>query len=189
MEKRIFERYSHTKDGKFIIDIAAPKIEDLYNNYDKFAPYLKKDLEQGVVDYIVDSVNDLGNESFSIQFSIEAALDNDSISRLKMSVSKYFLYLQDLEIRELKKMFRTSLILFLIGIVILTLSVWVNLHIEETKTIINRVFAEGLTVAAWVSLWEALATFLVNWMPHRRQLKLYERIIHAPILFKETPTI
>jgi hypothetical protein len=27
-----------------------------------------------------------------------------------------------------------------------------------------------------VSLWEALAMFLVNWAPHRRLIRMYERI-------------
>ena len=40
---------------------------------------------------------------------------------------------------------------------------------------------EGLTVAAWVSLWEALATFLIKWMPIRKRLLLYERIATCAI--------
>jgi hypothetical protein len=109
------------------------------------------------------------------------------MSRLKISINKYFLYLKDLEVRELKGMFRTSLILLLVGIAILTLSVWLNRFIQVHETVVSRVFAEGLTVAAWVSLWEALATFLINWLPHRRHIKLYARVANAPVLFNPGP--
>jgi hypothetical protein len=185
MEKDILERYARSSDGGVIIDIAANRIEDLYNDYDKAAPYLKKDLEQDLVDYLVDSVREVGKEKFAIRFSIAGTIDQAPMSRVKMSVQKYFFYLKELELRELKRMFRTSLILFVIGIAIFTLSVLVNRVFEADETVVREVFAEGLTVAAWVSLWESLATFLINWAPHRRRIRLYERIAEATVLFRE----
>jgi hypothetical protein len=185
MEKDILGRYARGSDGGVIIDIAANRIEDLYNDYDKSAPYLKKDLEQDLVDYLVDSVREVGKEKFTIRFSIAGTVDQAPMSRVRMSVQKYFFYLKELELRELKRMSRTSLILFIIGIAILTLSVWMNRMFETDETVVREVFAEGLTVAAWVSLWESLATFLINWAPHRRRIRLYERIAEAPVLFRE----
>lgn len=188
MEEQILERYARSSEGGVIIDIAANKIEDLYNDYDKSATYLKKDLEQGLVDYLVDSVREVGKEKFVIQFSIAGAVSAEATSRVKMSLRKYFFYLKELEHRELSRMFRTSLILFIVGIAILTVSVWVNRLFETEATVVSRVFSEGLTVAAWVSLWESLATFLINWAPHRRKIRLYEQIAGAPVLFRSAPT-
>jgi hypothetical protein len=183
MEKRILERYARTGDGRLAVDVAAARIEDLYSCYDRSAPYLKKDLEPELVDYLVECARELGGESFVLRFSLDSAIDTEGAARLKESVKRYFLYLKHLEFRELKNMFRTSLILLAVGIGILTLSVWLNRQIEVHETVVGRVFAEGLTVAAWVSLWEALATFLINWAPHRRRIRLYERIAGAPLLF------
>jgi hypothetical protein len=184
MEKGILERYSRTPDGKVIVDIAASRVEALYNNYDKSAPYLKKDLDSDLVDYIVECVKEVGPEGFALQFSLETPVEPESMARLKDSIGTYFRYLKQLELRELRNMFRTSMILFLIGIAVLTLSVWLNRLIETSESVLGRVFAEGLTVAAWVSLWEALATFLINWTPHRRRIRLYERIGAAPVRFR-----
>jgi len=50
-------------------------------------------------------------------------------------------------------------------------------------SVVSRVFAEGSTVTAGVSLWEALATFLINRAPYRRRIRLYERIAAAPLRF------
>lgn len=183
MEKNILDRYARDDEGRIIIEIAADRVEDLYNDYQKSAPFLKRDLEQDLVDYIVESVSEIGSEYFILQFSITGIVDMEKISRVKMSVREYFHYLKELELRELKRMFRTSLILFLIGIGVLSLLLWFNQQINIYDYMITRVLSEGLTVAAWVSLWEALATFLINWAPHRRQIKLYERIADAPVDF------
>ena len=78
---------------------------------------------------------------------------------------------------------RTSLIFFFIGIVILFVSIWVNEQLAKDATVLSKVFATGLTVAAWVSLWEALATFIINWTPYSRKIKLYERIANVPVHF------
>lgn len=183
MKKSILDRYARTDDDKVIIDITANRIEDLYNNFDKHAPYLKKELDPELVDYILDSVREIGEEGFLIRLRLTTKADDFLMSRIQASIHNYFFYLKELEVRELARMIRVSLIFLAIGISILVLSVWVNQEIEDHVTVLKQVFAEGLTVAAWVSLWEALANFLVNWAPHRRQIKMYERIARAPIIY------
>lgn len=185
MEKDILERYSRTPEGRVAVDIAAPRVEELYNNYDKSAPYLKKDLEPELVDYIVECVKEVGEEPFALQFTLETPVDAGAMSRLQTSIRTYFLYLKQLELRELRSMLRTALIFLSIGVAVLTLSVWVNRLIQDSDSVFGRVFAEGLTVAAWVSLWEAVATLLINWAPHRRRIRLYELIAAAPVHFRK----
>jgi hypothetical protein len=82
-------------------------------------------------------------------------------------------------------MARTSFVLLVIGVVILFFSVWINKKAADYGDIIPHVFAEGLNVAAWVSLWNSIATFLINWVPHRRKINMYEQISKATIFFHE----
>ena len=51
--------------------------------------------------------------------------------------------------------------------------------------VLGGVIAEGLTIAVWVSLWEALAMFRVNWASDRRLIRMYERIARADVRFQE----
>ncbi|MDH5190070.1 MAG: hypothetical protein OEW89_02345 [Gammaproteobacteria bacterium] len=51
------------------------------------------------------------------------------------------------------------------------------------SSVMQKVFAEGLTVAAWVSMWEALATFLINWTPISKKIMLYKRIANTSVQF------
>jgi len=122
MKKNILDRYSYTDDGKVIVDITADKIEYLYNDFDKHTPYIKKELDQGLVDYLLDCVREIGNEEFLVKFRFSESVDSELQSRVQTSIHNYFLYLNDLEFREMKQMLRTALILLLAGIAILTLS-------------------------------------------------------------------
>ena len=183
MKKDILDRYARTEDGKYIIDITAGKIEYLYNDFDKHAPYIRKDLDQDLVDYIIDCVKEIDKGDILIQFRFDEKIDIDLIKRIKTSIKNYFLYMKELEILELSQMRRRSLIFFLIGFTIMLLSIWVNNLEMIRETAIGHVFAEGLTVAAWVSFWESAAIFLINWIPRRKRIKQYQQIADAAVQF------
>ena len=187
MTKRILERYARTNDGRVIIDIAAGRIADLYDDFDRHAPYLKKELDQGLVEYLIDSVREIRREPFLIQFSLSDPVDSPALERVKTSLQNYFLYLKELEARELRRLLRGSLILLIIGIAILTASVLVNGRPAVREVLLGKVIAEGLTIAAWISLWEALARFLLKWPPHRWMIRMYERIATADVQVHDVP--
>lgn len=183
MKKDIIGRYECTPEGEIIIDISAERIEDLYDDFDKKSHFLKKDLNQDLVEYIIQSVSEIEKEPFVIQFNLEIGSEEESISRVKNSVNKFFVYMQELEYKKMKDMIRASMILLLIGVVAATLSVLMNQSELVTNNIAVAVIAEGLTVAAWVSLWESLATFLIKWMPYKKKILLYKHISDAKVVF------
>ena len=186
MRRSILERYSRNKQGMLVLEIAAGMVEDLYNHFDRYTPYVKKDLNQDFADYLVTAAEEIGKEPFVIQFHFNTTPDEELRSRISSSIHNYFMYLRELELRELMRIIRRSLVLLFLGIVILSIALWFSQLIEANTTVIKRVFAEGLTIAAWVSLWEALATFIINWTPYQRQISLFERIASAPIHFEST---
>ena len=181
--KEILERYERADDGMIIIDIAAEKVEDLYNYFDKQSNFLKKDLDEDLTDYLTESAREIGNESFLIKITLASPIDSAKEEKVRNSFTNYFRYMKELELRKMAGMARTSLILLTIGLVILTLSILLNQQNEVWNSVIGSVFAEGLTVAAWVSLWEALATFLIQWMPHKKRIALFEKIAESEIRF------
>lgn len=185
MKKEILERYARTDDGRFIIDIATDKVEYLFNNFDRNAPYVRKELDQDLVDYLIDCMREIDDEKIMLQFSIAEPVSQDLVDRLQTGIHNYFLYLRELEMLELRKLGRRFMIFLLIGFSIMTLSVWVNDNLDHASAF-NRVLAEGLTVAAWVSMWEAVSTFLINWTPHRYRLKWYRKIAMAPVTFSHS---
>lgn len=183
MKKNIVERYERSENGEIIINISAHKIEDLYNNFDRKSHFLKKDLNQDLVEYIIDSVSEIDSESFLIEFSLEQTANDEAISRVRNSVKNFFLYTKELELKNMNDMIRTSIILLFTGLAIAGMSVLMNESALAKNSIIGGVIAEGLTVAAWVSLWESLATFLIKWMPYRRKISLYQKISDSKVVF------
>ncbi len=186
MHKRIEDRYEHTADGLVIVDVAARRVEDLYEDFDKTAPYHKKDLDEDLASYLTECVREIGQVDFVIRFMFECYPSEEFMLRVRTSVHKFFIYQRELEIGAMNKMLRTAATLLVIGIIILGLSLWVNnlLAVDGTPSFLKTVFAEGLTIVAWVSVWEALATFLLNWPQHLFLIKLFRKIAEAPVQFQ-----
>lgn len=183
MKRTVLNRYEIASDGRIIVDVAAIRIEDLYNDFDKHAPFIRRDLDQDLVDYLIACARELKQESFILRFSLDQPAGDEKQSRIRQSVKAYFLYLAELEQLQVLQMFRRSGILFCIGLTILFLSVSVNRTLGAERSVVANVFAEGLTVAAWVSLWESLAVFLIEWFPLRKNTMLYRLIAHAELSF------
>jgi len=180
----ILSRYEKDNEGNFILDITAKRIEDLYSNFDKSAPYIRRDLDQELANYLIEGARELSTVQFIIQFSLNDMPDENSFLRIKRSLNTYFLYLAENEIQKILHMFRRSSIFFVIGLGILFAAVYLNRILGPERSVTANVFAVGLTIAAWVSLWEALAIFLVEWYPHRKKVGLYNRLAHVQIIFR-----
>jgi hypothetical protein len=180
----VLNRYAKDGEGNIILDVTARRVEDLYNDFDKSAPYIRRDLDQDLADYLIRCARELGRVPFKIQFTLDNPTDASKSSRVRRSLNTYFLYLAESEVHEILQMFRRSAILFAIGLCILFTSLSLNRLLGPERSVTTNVFAEGLTIAAWVSLWEALAIFLIEWFPHRKNVLLFRRMANAPVVFR-----
>jgi hypothetical protein len=182
--KDILSRYARTEDGRFIIDVYTERLEDLYNDFDRRAPYMKKDLEPEFVDYLIGCAGEIGKHPFIIRINLPSAHSEEAATRVRSSIPSYFTYLRSAEEGDMRKVLRTSTTLLIIGLAILVLSVWAHQAFLPPDSLAGKVMAEGLTVAAWVSLWEALVNFLINWPPHNSKLRLYRHLAEASVDFQ-----
>lgn len=184
LKRRFLNRYERDEEGNVVIDVSAIRVEDLYEDFDKSAPYIRRDLDQDFADYLADCARELHRAPFMIRLTLDHPPDESRLSRIRHSLNTYFLYLAEIEIQKILQMFRRSAILLAIGLGILFASVWLNRLLGEERSVTANVFAEGLIVAAWVSLWEALAIFLIEWFPHRKNVVLYRRLAHTELAFR-----
>jgi hypothetical protein len=179
--KDILNRYAQAEDGSIIIDVYTERPEHLYNDFDRKAPYLKKDLDQDFVDYLIGCAREIGKHRFRININLPSPAPEEVTSRVKNSIASYFTYLRSVEEEDMRKVMRTSVVFLMTGVALLVLSVWSHQRFLPPESLAGRVMSEGLTVAAWVSLWEALANFLIQWPPHHKELRLYKRLAEAPV--------
>jgi len=180
MKKDILDRYDRTRDNKIIIKISTNKFENLYDNFDMSSSFLKKDLSQQLVDYIIESVSEISNEKFIIKFYFKENIEQKNILHIEKSLDSYFNYLEELEKKKMKEQIKNSLIFMLIGVFFITLSIL----LEEKHGLTYRIISEGLMVAGWVSMWEAMATILIKWLPLSKKLKLFKKIVDSKIEFE-----
>jgi hypothetical protein len=180
MKKDILDRYDRTSDNKIIIKVSTNKFENLYENFDMSSSFLKKDLNQQLVDYIIESVNEISNEKFIIKFYFKEKIEQENILHIEKSFDSYFNYLEELEKKKMKEQIKNSLIFMLIGIFFITLSI-----LSEGKPELSyKIVSEGLMVAGWVSMWEAMATILIKWLPLSKKLRLFKKIVSSKIEFE-----
>lgn len=186
MEKTILNRYARTPDGKVIIDIAAGRIEDLYNQLDGVSPYSRKDLDSNVASYLLECAREIGSAPFVIRLNLAKEPAIALMGWIRNSIRGYFLYCKELEQRRIRRMLLTSSLLLVVGIGILAGVIRMNQILPVERGILTGALLEGLTVAAWVTMWESLASFLVRWLPRRNETRLLDRIAHAPVLLNVT---
>ena len=185
MKRTIEDRYERTEDGQIVLDVSVKSVEHLYNDFDRTAPYLKKDLDQAFVDHLTDSVREIRDRDFVVRISLSQMPDEIVMERVRKSIRTFHTYLRDLELRAVAALLRRSSVLFVIGLVLLALAIEVTRRVSSDEGVLAGVFAQGLTIAAWVSLWEALANLFLEWHPHRQNIRLYGRIMNAPVVFRQ----
>lgn len=183
MKKNILGRYEVNDQSKVVIDVSIKTVEDLFNNFDRNAPYSKKELDQEFVDYIIDSVREIGENEFIIHITLSNMPDEKVMGRVQSSIQTYFRYLKDLENRSIEMMFSRSFKLFGLGLGLLFIAIVLNRNLSTNEGILAQIFSEGLTIAAWVSLWEAIAIIFIEWRPHKKNINLYESIMRAKVAF------
>ncbi len=179
MKNKIIERYEQTQDNELIINISSNKIEDLYSIYDKKSTFIKKDLDDDFENYLIQSVEEISNHPFIIRFYFTEPSQEDINEKLKNSIKNYFDYLQHLEQRKLKEQVKNSSIFIIIGFIFVAIA----LILGDNEKFLLKLLSEGSMVAGWVSLWEAMATILIKWLPLRNKLKVLNKISNAKIEF------
>src|SRR5574344_971981 len=177
MKDYILNRYDKDQNGNLIIKIFTSKIEDLYEDYDKKSSFIKKDLKYKLEEYLFESVDEIGNTPFVLQFNFEEKSTIESVKRLQSSINEYFSYLIFLEKKSMKESLKNSIIFFIIGFFLVTLS----FILSEEENLAIKIVSEGVMIGGWVALWEALAIVLVNWLPLNKNLKIYKKIANSKV--------
>ena len=185
MKQDIFSRYESHSGKRLAIDVSVGRIEELFEDFDSAASYVKKDLDQDFVDYLIESVREIGKYDFVIRIHLPVQVQEKHRKRVRKSIKSYFMYLELLERRKLRKMFWRSFLLFFLGMLLLALSMSLKGNMEHITGVIKELTIEGLTIAAWVSLWSAFANLIFELGRIISNIRLFRRIASREVIFKE----
>jgi hypothetical protein len=184
VKEDIFSRYESHSTKRLAIDVSVGRIEELFEDFDSAASYVKKDLDQDFVEYLIDSVREIGGYDFVIRINLPVHVQEKHRKRLRKSIKSYFRYLELLERRRLSKMTWRSFLLVGLGMFLLALSMVLKQNIAHVDSVMQELLAEGLTVAAWVSLWQAFANLLFKLAGIIVNIRIYRRIASREVVFK-----
>jgi len=185
LKQDIFSRYEPHSSRRLAIDVSVGRIEELFEDFDSAASYVKKDLDQDFVDYLIESVREIGSYDFVIRINLPVHVQERHRKRVRKSIKSYFRYLELLEQRKLRKMLWKSILLFCLGMFLLTISMLLKGNGGQVGGVMQELMIEGLTVAAWVSLWSAFARLIFELGSILSDIRIYRRIASREVVFKE----
>lgn len=185
--QQLLSRYEHSPEGEVFIDVSARRVEDLFNYFDRAAAFRKKDLDQDFVDYLIECVREIKGAPFIIRIILQSDEEMERLDRTRRAIKNFFKYLKDVEYAESKRLVRRSLLYFLLGLTLLSLSLAGGALIGPR--VFGNLLSEGLTIAAWVSMWQAFAQLIFDLPPHFHNIRIYKRIMWAQVIFAETTPV
>lgn len=185
MKQDIFNRYDSLSSRRLAIDVSVGKIEELFEDFDSVASYVKKDLDQDFVDYLIECVREIGKYDFVIRINLPNHVQEKHRKRVRKSINYYFRYLELLEQRKLRKMLWKSFLLFCLGMFLLAISMTFKGNASNFNGVMQELMTEGLTVAAWVSLWSAFAGLIFELARIMANIRIFRRIAGRQVVFKE----
>ncbi|MDH5297487.1 MAG: hypothetical protein OEV91_00525 [Desulfobulbaceae bacterium] len=183
MRQTIIGRYERESDGRLIIDVTVERLEELYDRFDSAASYIKKDLNEDFVDYLIECVKEIKQYDFLIRINLSRPESAEKFQRVQGSIGHYFKYLQESERREIRKHLSRSCYFLGFGVFLIFISLSLSGQYGTMSNILTDMSIEGVTIVAWVSMWEAVSNLTFEWIPHLQRLKLYERIIASEVRF------
>ena len=184
MKQDVLSRYESHSSRRLAIDVSVGKIEELFEDFDSAASYVKKDLDQDFAEYLIESVREIRSNDFVIRINLPVQVTEKHRERLQRSIKNYFRYLEFLEQRKLRKMLWRSFLLFCLGMFLLVISMTLKGNAGHLSGVMEELIIEGLTVAAWVSLWSAFANLIFELAGIIGNIRLFRRIADREVAFK-----
>jgi len=169
--------------GNTIIEISLEDYGEFFHAWDNTA-FKKRDLHPGLVEFLNLCSADIPlRKRLEIQFFVKnGVVGSEKEMMIAASYHNFFRALHRMESKKIQRIFKFSLVLFLIALLFILLNVLLS---RETQgDVWSRVLLEGLMIGGWVFMWEAFhKVFFESMDPwnRRRELLRFER---ADITFK-----
>ena len=166
------------------IEVRVAELRQLFNAIDP-SPFQKRDLDPGVVDFIVGWSKDLpAGAPLGLLVHLErAAGPADEATVLRDAIHEFFSQSAAGSRRRLRELFRRGRTSLAIGLGFLALSIGIGDTVASyfEGHHLAEVLRESLLIGGWVAMWGPLQIFLYDWWPIRADIRLFERLTSMPV--------
>lgn len=181
---KIRDRY-RKENGKYIVEIAVPSYNHLFDDRDP-ARFRLKDLDDDAVEYIVSSVQEITIQKLShLAIFFENVPSETEQSVVTEAIHNFFKYESDMMLRKINSTFRKGLKSLVIGIIFLSVATVCALFLKNTEHFFGLFFKEGMLLIGWVSMWKPINIFLYDWWPMADLKKIYDKLGSVRIDFSQ----
>ncbi len=167
---------------RIIIDIALENYLEFFHEWDN-AVFKKRDIHSELVQFLNLCSEDIPlRKKLEIAFSINTLdVSEEKENLIRISYDNFYKSLKRSEVRRIKRLLRTAVILLLISIILLT-SYGLLMDIQ-VKTIASRVLLESLLIGGWVFAWEAVHLMFIDIFERFQRSREIQRFLEADISF------
>ena len=159
------------EDGQPILDVRVESMGQLFDNRDP-APFRDRDLDPGLVEYLLDAAQDLAKVS---PLRLEIWLGTTPSGDVAQAVRAYFQHEIDRTNRRRREQVHAGLIGLAIAIAVVIVLISVAEVVDRRLTgTIGRALREALVISGWVLMWRPLDLLLydrITWIRNRRLLE------------------
>lgn len=170
-EDEYIEKY-YMKNGKAVIPVELEKPNDLYMEHD----YLKRELSDSVCKYIEEIAYMIPiNTDIIIEVHCPK-VSEEMQKKMESSIkNNYGIEIDDVDY-ELMIQNRRAFILFIIGVILLSLNIIVDRYIDP-------ILSNFLCVVWWVAIWDMLEIIIIDKSDNKWQRLNYQQLYEAKTAF------
>jgi len=161
------------------IDVRVGKVQQLFDNRDP-APFLVRDLDPGLVDYLLDSAEDLlARPKVGVFFWLE---ERCAPGEIEKACRAQFAFLLERTNRRRRRRRRWGLIALALALILLAALQFVaQLVPDQIGGPLGAGLAEGAVILSWVLMWRPVELLLYDWIPVHREKRILRKLLDAPI--------
>lgn len=173
---KINELFEPNRDenGKFIIDMMILDDNSFVSPFCGNAPIVSSD----VATYLDNSIKNIPPKSEIALHIISDVVSKDKEELYTQSLRNYYLNEQKQLMRELFFNKLASIIMFIIGLIVITMMIIFSF------TNFSEIWITVLEIVGWVFIWEAVDKFVFERYKLKRDLLRANQLINSEVLFK-----
>jgi hypothetical protein len=168
--------------NQYLIEIGLAQYVDIFSEWDP-APFKRRTIDPDLALYLEESCEEIpASRPIKLCFSLPAAkLDRHLEIEVLEGLKNSFTFKQYLLRKELRKTTTKMVQFVLIGLLLLGIA---TLYSDQSEALVRSTLVEGLFIAGWVFLWEAVSLFFFTNRELYHQYRLYKKLENAPVIFR-----
>lgn len=165
--------------GADVIEVHISELTQIFNSLDP-SPFHEKDLDADADEFVLGWAKELPRQK---PLALRVHLDKPAVTSemahdLSNSIHVFYARRSTLSRQRLRELFRIGRTALVIGLAFLAVCLFAGDRIVRTwpASGASRVIREGLLICGWVAMWRPLEIFLYEWVPIRRDERLFDRL-------------